>query len=98
LHLRGTEFQLKVWQSLLKIPADETISYGKLAEELGVGRQGARAVGGAVAANRLAIVIPCHRVLPVSGGIGGFRWGADIKRALLDRERLSVAAPAQAAA
>ncbi len=98
LHLRGTEFQLKVWQSLLKIPAGETVSYGKLAEQMGVGRQGARAVGGAVAANRIAIVIPCHRVLPASGGIGGFRWGADIKRALLDRERLSAAAPARAAA
>jgi AraC family transcriptional regulator of adaptative response/methylated-DNA-[protein]-cysteine methyltransferase len=98
LHLRGTEFQLKVWQSLLKIPAGETVSYGKLSELLGLGRQGARAVGGAVVANRIAIVIPCHRVLPASGGIGGFRWGADIKRALLDREKLSAVASVRAAA
>jgi len=86
LHLHGTDFQLRVWNKLMQIPAGETITYGQLAVELKLPRRAARAVGGAVAANRLAIVVPCHRVVPASGGIGGFRWGPELKRRLLDRE------------
>jgi AraC family transcriptional regulator of adaptative response/methylated-DNA-[protein]-cysteine methyltransferase len=86
LHLRGTEFQLSVWRQLLTIPSGQTISYGQLADQAGLGRSSARAVGSAVAANRVAIAVPCHRVLPESGGIGEFRWGSEFKSVLLTHE------------
>ncbi len=98
LHLRGTAFQLRVWELLLKVPAGSTISYGQLSEKLGFDRQSARAIGGAVAANRLAIVVPCHRVLPASGAIGGFRWGPTLKWALLVRESIAARRLARRAA
>lgn len=89
VELGGTSFQREVWQALRGIPCGETRTYGELAAQLG--RPGsARAVAGAVAANRLALVIPCHRVVPASGGTGGYRWGGDRKRALLERERVIV--------
>jgi AraC family transcriptional regulator of adaptative response/methylated-DNA-[protein]-cysteine methyltransferase len=91
LHLTGTEFQLKVWQALLGIAPGSYMTYGQIARQLGV-PSGARAVGGAVGANNLALLIPCHRVLPESGGPGAYRWGADLKVALLQRELRSVAA------
>jgi AraC family transcriptional regulator of adaptative response/methylated-DNA-[protein]-cysteine methyltransferase len=85
LHLRGTEFQLRVWQALLGIRAGNWMSYGTLAHELGMPRA-ARAVGRAVGANNLAVLVPCHRVLPSSGLPGHYRWGTDLKKALLGDE------------
>ena len=86
LHVRGTTFQVRVWRALLALPAGATTSYGVLAERLGHPR-GARAVAGAVAANPIAVLIPCHRVLRRHGALGGYRWGLGRKRALLALER-----------
>jgi AraC family transcriptional regulator of adaptative response/methylated-DNA-[protein]-cysteine methyltransferase len=86
LELAGTPFQWRVWEALRGIPRGKTVTYGALAAQLG--RPGsARAVAGAVAANRHAIVIPCHRVIPAAGGAGGYRWGGERKRALLEHEQ-----------
>jgi AraC family transcriptional regulator of adaptative response/methylated-DNA-[protein]-cysteine methyltransferase len=85
LDLRGTEFQQRVWQALREIPAGETASYTEIASR--IGRPGSvRAVGGACAANPLAIVVPCHRALRSDGALAGYRWGVERKRALLARE------------
>lgn len=85
LDLRGTAFQRKVWAMLLTIPAGTTVSYGELAGRLG--EPGAvRAVAGACAANRLALAVPCHRVVRRDGDLAGYRWGVDRKRSLLERE------------
>jgi AraC family transcriptional regulator of adaptative response/methylated-DNA-[protein]-cysteine methyltransferase len=75
-----------VWAALQAIPAGETRSYGALAASLGM-PAGARAVARACASNRLAGLVPCHRVVRDTGALGGYRWGVDRKRALLDRER-----------
>lgn len=94
LHLRGTNFQLAVWQALLRIPAGAAVSYGDLAAA--VGRPGAsRATAGAVAANPVAYLIPCHRVLRASGEWGGYRWGSTRKPLLLAWEAARLA-PADA--
>ena len=85
LDLRGTAFQERVWRALRQIPPGETRSYGELARALGVPR-GARAIAGACAANRVAVLVPCHRVVRGDGKLGGYRWGLGRKRALLDRE------------
>jgi AraC family transcriptional regulator, regulatory protein of adaptative response / methylated-DNA-[protein]-cysteine methyltransferase len=83
--LRGSDFQHLVWHALLAIPAGQTTTYGELAAA--IGRPGAaRAVGTAVGANPIAWLVPCHRVLPASGGIGGYAWGPDIKRQMLTSE------------
>lgn len=85
--VRGTSFQLEVWRELRRIPMGTTISYGELARR--VGRPDAsRAVGSAVGANRIAWLIPCHRVVRGDGRLGGFRWGCDCKRAMLEHERI----------
>lgn len=81
----GTAFQQAVWQALLGIPLGATCSYQQLAVAIGK-PQAAQAVGNAVGANPLAGIIPCHRVLPQRGGLGGFRWGVSIKQQLLDWE------------
>lgn len=86
LDVRGTAFQQRVWAALRAIPAGETMTYAGVAQAIGA-PAAARAVAGACAANRLAVAIPCHRVVPGSGGIGGYRWGSARKRALLARER-----------
>lgn len=86
LDLRGAEFELGVWQALREIPAGMTTTYGELARRLGMPRA-AREVGEACAANRLAVIVPCHRVLKKDGSISGYRWGVRRKRALLERER-----------
>ncbi len=89
LCVRGTPFQRAVWRELRRIPEGETISYGELARR--VGRPKAqRAVGAAVGANRIAWLVPCHRVVRGDGGLGGFRWGCDCKRAMLEWERSGV--------
>jgi AraC family transcriptional regulator of adaptative response/methylated-DNA-[protein]-cysteine methyltransferase len=85
LDIRGTIFQRRVWQALQKIPIGTTISYSELAKRLGAPKA-VRAVAGACAANRLAIAIPCHRVVRNDGALSGYRWGVERKRKLLDRE------------
>jgi AraC family transcriptional regulator of adaptative response/methylated-DNA-[protein]-cysteine methyltransferase len=86
LDLRGTVFQLRVWQALRQIPRGETKSYSQLARELG-DPNSTRAVARACATNRVALVVPCHRVVGVSGSLTGYRWGVERKRQLLDAER-----------
>lgn len=85
IHPTGTPFQQRVWDALRAIPAGETHTYGAIAAHIGAPRA-ARAVGAAVGANPIAWLIPCHRVLPATGGIGGFRWGPERKRAMLTAE------------
>lgn len=86
LDLRGTPFQLTVWQALSAIPAGETRSYGELAAALGM-PNAARAVGRANAMNRLPPFIPCHRLIGSDGTLTGYRWGVERKRALLEIEQ-----------
>lgn len=81
LHVRGTNFQVRVWQALLRIPPGAAVHYGQLARLAGGG--GPRAVGRALAGNRIACLIPCHRVLRATGAVGGYRWGPERKAALL---------------
>jgi AraC family transcriptional regulator of adaptative response/methylated-DNA-[protein]-cysteine methyltransferase len=83
--LLGTAFQKRVWDALMRIPAGETRSYAELAAQLGDPR-GARAVAGACARNRIAVVVPCHRVIRGDGSLGGYRWGLPLKRRVLERE------------
>lgn len=85
LDIQGTAFQERVWQALREIPAGETVSYSRLAGRIGMPRS-ARAVARACAANRLAVAIPCHRVVRNDGSISGYRWGVERKQALLQRE------------
>lgn len=85
LHVQGTPFQLKVWQALLAIPEGSLQSYGQLAARIGQ-PSAARAVGSAVGANPVAVLIPCHRVIRESGVIGHYRWQRGRKLALLARE------------
>lgn len=84
--LEGTLFQRKVWRGLCNIPTNKTVSYQELAIELGIGDRGARAVGGAVAQNFIALLVPCHLVVRKDGHLGGYRWGVQKKRVLLERE------------
>lgn len=85
LDLRGTEFQRHVWRALQNIPSGSSVSYGELAREMGM-PTASRAIAGACAANSLAVVVPCHRVLRSDGGLSGYRWGVQRKQALLDHE------------
>lgn len=85
LDIRATAFQRRVWQALRAIPAGETRTYREIAVELG-DPQATRAVASAIASNRIAILIPCHRVIRSDGGLGGYRWGIERKAALLARE------------
>lgn len=84
--LHGTAFQVKVWNYLQTIPNGSVQSYSEVAEAIGHPKA-TRAVASACAANRIALVVPCHRVIRGDGGLGGYRWGLDRKRALLDTER-----------
>ncbi len=86
LDLRGTAFQIRVWRFLLSIPAGEVVSYGEVAAAIDAPKA-VRAAASACAANRVAVLVPCHRVLRGDGGLGGYRWGLERKRALIDRER-----------
>jgi AraC family transcriptional regulator of adaptative response/methylated-DNA-[protein]-cysteine methyltransferase len=85
LWVRGTNFQVRVWRALLRIPPGAAVSYGTLAGSLGL-PGGARAAGGAVGANPVAWLIPCHRVLRADGADGGYRWGVERKLAMAVRE------------
>ena len=87
LDVQGTAFQQRVWQALRDIPAGSTASYAEVASKLG-SPKAVRAVAQACAANPLAVAIPCHRVVRQDGGLCGYRWGVERKRALLDREAL----------
>lgn len=91
LDLRGTAFQQRVWSALRAIPAGETRTYRQIAEAIGAPRS-FRAVAAACAANPVAVLIPCHRVVRSDGSLGGYRWGLERKRALLARERHRVLA------
>ncbi len=86
LDLRGTSFQLKVWRFLLGLDEGEVVSYGEVAREIGEPKA-VRAAASACGANRVGVLIPCHRVLRGDGSLGGYRWGLDRKRTLLDLER-----------
>lgn len=81
----GSAFRQRVWRALGTVPAGQTIAYAELARRAGV-PAAVRAVAGACAANPLAVVVPCHRVLRSDGSLGGYRWGIERKRALLERE------------
>jgi AraC family transcriptional regulator of adaptative response/methylated-DNA-[protein]-cysteine methyltransferase len=86
LDLQGTAFQIKVWEFLLSLADGDVISYAELAQ--GIDKPKAvRAAASACAANRIAVLVPCHRILRGDGGLGGYRWGLERKRALLDAER-----------
>ncbi len=90
LDLRGTVFQLRVWEALRQIPRGETRSYSELAREMGVPKS-TRAVARACALNRVAVVVPCHRVVGANGSLTGYRWGVERKKALLEAEALHAA-------
>ena len=95
LNVAGTNFQLKVWQALLELGGRDRTSYSELANAIGASSS-TRAVAGAVGANSVAWLIPCHHVLRKSGGLGGYRWGEDRKRAMLAWEALARPQPASA--
>jgi len=85
LHLKGTDFQLKVWQTLLKIPLGQLTTYGAIAKNIGK-QKASRAVGTAIGSNPVAFLIPCHRVIQSSGAIGGYLWGSTRKVAIIGWE------------
>ncbi len=98
LDIRGTAFQARVWRALQKIPLGTTASYTEIAVALGQPKA-VRAVAQACAANKLALLVPCHRVIRSDGDLGGYRWGLERKRALLAAERAAaVREPADEAA
>jgi AraC family transcriptional regulator of adaptative response/methylated-DNA-[protein]-cysteine methyltransferase len=82
LFAKGTPFQIQVWRALMRVPAGSATSYGDLAAELGR-RGAARAVGRACGANRIGVLIPCHRVIRETGALGGYQWGLERKQAVL---------------
>ena len=85
LDVAATAFQWRVWEALTRIPAGTTMSYGELAAELG--KPGAaRAIGQACGSNRLALIVPCHRIVREDGSLGGWRWGVERKRVVLEHE------------
>lgn len=85
LDVRGTAFQQRVWEALRKIPAGSTASYSEIAERIGAPKA-VRAVAQACATNKIAVAIPCHRVVRNDGALSGYRWGVERKRTLLERE------------
>lgn len=86
LDLRGTVFQIQVWEQLKTVEAGITLSYSELARQIGKPKA-VRATASACGANKIALLIPCHRILRSDGGLGGYRWGTDRKRQLLEREK-----------
>lgn len=85
LHLKGTDFQLKVWQTLLKVPMGQLTTYGTIADKI-ENPNASRAVGTAIGSNPVAFLIPCHRVIQSSGVTGGYMWGATRKTAIIGWE------------
>lgn len=92
LHLKGTDFQLKVWETLLKIPMGELSTYGKIAEKIH-NPKASRAVGTAIGSNPVAFLIPCHRVIQSSGHFGGYMWGNTRKTAIIGWEAAQSLSP-----
>lgn len=90
LDLRGTVFQLKVWEELKRIPIGQTVDYKTLAERIGT-PAAVRAVANACGANPVAVIVPCHRVIRADGRVSGYRWGKEIKEQLLKREQVNAA-------
>jgi len=86
LFLKGTAFQVKVWRALMELPPGSLSTYGRIAARLGLGTGAARAVGGAVGANPVSWLVPCHRVIRESGALGGYRWGLPRKLAMMGWE------------
>ncbi|GAA4197503.1 methylated-DNA--[protein]-cysteine S-methyltransferase [Pedobacter jeongneungensis] len=89
LHLKGTDFQLKVWEALLKIPMGKLSTYGTIARQL-QNPNASRAVGTAIGDNPVAFLIPCHRVIQTSGALGGYHWGVDRKTAIIGWEAAQI--------
>lgn len=89
LHLKGTDFQLKVWQTLLKIPIGQLSTYGAIAEEID-NSKASRAVGTAIGRNLVAFLIPCNRVIQSTGSFGGYMWGATRKAAIIGWEAAKI--------
>lgn len=87
LDIQGTVFQTRVWEELRKIPVGQTATYAEIAVRVGK-PSASRAVANACAANKLAVAIPCHRIVKTGGDLSGYRWGAERKRALLEREKV----------
>ncbi len=87
--LLGTRFQLKVWEKLMEVREGETLSYSELAESAGV-PTAVRAVSNAVAGNPVAYLVPCHRIIGKAGDLHGYRWGLDVKRAILEYEGVNL--------
>lgn len=85
LDLRGTDFQKDVWQALFAIKRGDVCSYGDVANDIGRSRA-SRAVGSAVGSNPVSLIVPCHRVVQKSGGLGNYGWGLELKRRLLEEE------------
>lgn len=85
LHLKGTDFQLKVWETLLKIPTGQLTTYGAIAKEIGM-PSASRAVGTAIGANPVAFIIPCHRIIQATGSLGQYHWGSTRKTAIIGWE------------
>jgi AraC family transcriptional regulator of adaptative response/methylated-DNA-[protein]-cysteine methyltransferase len=90
LDIRGTEFQMKVWDALQNVPPGSTVSYASLAQQIGAPDE-VEAVAQACAANPLAVAIPCHRAVQAEGELAQYRWGVDRKKALLTREAMGAA-------
>lgn len=95
LLVRGTNFQVQVWEALLRIPAGDVVSYGELARQVGA-ESATRAVGTAVGRNPVAWLIPCHRVIRKTGAFGGYRWGEERKRVMLAWESVRAGEVARA--
>ncbi|MBV8776850.1 MAG: bifunctional DNA-binding transcriptional regulator/O6-methylguanine-DNA methyltransferase Ada [Alphaproteobacteria bacterium] len=95
LDIRGTAFQARVWRALQKVPPGSTATYTEIAAALGQPKA-VRAVAAACAANKLALLVPCHRIVRRDGALAGYRWGAERKRALLAAEREALATEAAA--
>lgn len=89
LHLKGTDFQLKVWESLLKIPLGKLSTYGELANEIG-NPNASRAVGTAIGSNPVAFLIPCHRIIQSTGTFGGYMWNPIRKTAIIGWEQAKI--------
>ena len=89
LHIKGTPFQLKVWEALLKIPAGKLSTYGAIASEIEQ-KNASRAVGTAIGSNPVAFLIPCHRVIQSAGTFGGYHWGPTRKAAMIGWEASAV--------
>jgi len=87
IDVQASAFQWKVWRELQKIPLGETRSYSEIASAIG-SPKAVRAVASACASNRVAVVVPCHRAVRLDGGLGGYRWGVERKKRLLEKERV----------